>query len=131
MDKMWTVLQREYLSRIKTKGFIIGTIIMPLFMAAMFVVPILLVFLKSGKPKQIVVLDQTGAVFDSLYAALDEKNDAGQRLYSFLERETPPEELEAVKKTMSASVDRGELDGYIIIPASVFQEGAAEYYGKS
>jgi ABC-2 type transport system permease protein len=116
---MWTVLRREYLSRIKTKGFIIGTIIMPLFMAAMFVVPVLLVFLKSGKPKQIVVLDQTGAVFDSLYAALDEKNDAGQRLYNFLERETPPEELEAVKKTLSASVDRGELDGYIIIPASV------------
>ena len=66
MNKMWTVLRREYLSRIKTKGFVIGTIIMPLFMAGIFVVPILLLFLKSDKSRQIVVIDQTGAVFDSL-----------------------------------------------------------------
>ena len=131
MNKMWTVLRREYLSRIKTKGFIIGTIIMPLFMAGIFVVPILLLFLKSDKSKQIVVIDQTGAVFDSLYAVLDETNEAGKRLYSFIEREASAEELEAMKDSLSASVDRGELDGYIVIPTTVFQEGAAEYYGKN
>jgi ABC-2 type transport system permease protein len=131
MNKMWTVLRREYLSRVKTKGFIIGTILLPLFMVAMFVVPVLLVFLKSDKPKQIVVVDQTGEVFDSLSVALDEKNEAGQRLYNFIKREVASEELAAVKDSLSAQVDRGEWDGYIIIPASVFDDGAAEYYGKT
>jgi ABC-2 type transport system permease protein len=131
MDKMLTVLRREYLSRVKTKGFVIGTIALPLFMLAMFVVPILLVFLKSDESKDIVVIDQTDAVFDSLYAALDETNEAGKRLYNFIKRDVQPEELDTVKTSLSARVDKGEWDGYIIIPAAVFDSAAAEYYGKN
>ncbi len=131
MDKMWTVLRREYLSRVKTKGFVIGTILLPLFMLAMFVVPILLIFLQSDESKQIVVIDQTGEVFDSLYVALGEKNDAGQRLYNFIKQDVQSEELEPAKKSLSARVDNGELNGYIIIPPTVFESGAAEYYGKN
>jgi ABC-2 type transport system permease protein len=131
MDKLWTVLRREYLSRVKTKGFIIGTILLPLFMLAIFVVPALLMFLKSDKPKHIEVIDQTGEVFDSLFVALDEKNDAGQRLYNFTKHEASPENLEAEKKALSVKVDAGELDGYLIIPDWVFEGKAAEYYGKT
>jgi len=131
MDKMWTVLRREYLSRVKTKGFIIGTILMPLLMLAMFVVPALLMFLKSDKPKQLLVIDQTGEVFDSLYVALDKKNEAGERLYNFIKREAATTDLAAAKDSLSGKVDKGELEGYIIIPAAVFEEGAAEYYGKT
>jgi ABC-2 type transport system permease protein len=131
MDKLWTVLRREYLSRVKTKGFIIGTILMPLFMLAMFVVPALMMLLKSDKPKTIEVIDLTGEVFDSLRVALGEKNDAGQRLYNLVEREVPPEDLETEKKALSAKVDGGALDGYIIVPDLVFQGQSAEYYGKT
>jgi ABC-2 type transport system permease protein len=131
MSKMWTVLRREYFSRVKTKGFIIGTIAMPLVMLAMFAMPIFLVFLKSDESKHIAVIDQTGAVFDSLYAALDETNAAGQRLYNFVQQQVPDEELEPAKKSLSARVDKGEMDGYIIIPRSVFDNGAAEYYAKN
>jgi ABC-2 type transport system permease protein len=131
MDKMWTVLRREYLSRVKTKGFIIGTIALPLFMVAIFVVPVLLVFLESGESKQIAVIDQTGVVFDSLYAAFAEKNEAGERLYDFSKHEVQVGQLDAARKFLSESVDKNELDGYIIIPAAVFEGEAAEYYGKS
>jgi ABC-2 type transport system permease protein len=131
MEKMWTVLRREYLSRIKTKGFVIGTILLPLFMVAMFAVPIFLVFLKSDESKQIVVIDQTGEVFDSLSVALSDTNKTGERLYHFIKREAQPEALETAKKSLAASVDKGELDGYIIIPAAVFEGSAAEYYGRN
>jgi ABC-2 type transport system permease protein len=131
MARIWTVLRREYLSRVKTKGFVIGTILMPLLMLAIFVVPALLIFIKSDKPKQIVVIDQTGEIFDSLYAALNEKNEAGQRLYNFTKYEIEADKLGAEKDSLSARVDKGELDGYIIIPPAVFANGAAEYYGKN
>jgi ABC-2 type transport system permease protein len=131
MDKMLTVMRREFLSRVKTKGFIIGTILTPVFLIAMMVVPGLLLFLKSDKPKQIAVIDQTGAISDSLTATLSEKNAAGERLYNFAKREAPPEEIETLKKTLSEQVDRGELDGYVVIPASIYEEGNADYYGKS
>ncbi len=131
MDKMWTVLRREYLSRVKTKGFIIGTITLPLFMLAMFVVPIWLMSLKSSESKNIVVIDQTGAAFDSLYAALDDTNKAGKRIYNFIKQDVLAAELDGAKKSLSTRVDKGELDGYIIIPAAVFDSAAAEYYGKN
>jgi len=131
MDKMWTVLRREYLSRVKTKGFIIGTILLPVLMLAMFVLPVLLIFLKSDETKQIVVVDQTGAVFDSLHAALNGSEPSKKQRYHLIKRETTPEELEAVKKILATEVDRETLEGYIIIPAAVFESGAAEYYGKT
>lgn len=132
MDKMFTVMRREYLSRLKTKGFVISTILTPLLLIAMMVVPGLLLFLKSDKPKQIAVIDQTGVILDSLMVTLNEKNEAGQRLYNFIQHDARPEEIEAVKKSLSEQVDKNNLDGYIIVPVSIFAEdGGAEYYGKS
>ncbi|MDZ7343380.1 MAG: ABC transporter permease [candidate division KSB1 bacterium] len=131
MDKMWTVWRREYLSRIKTKGFIVGTIALPLFMVAIFVGPIFLALLQSGESKQIAVIDQTGVVFDSLYTALAETNEGGERRYNFIKHEVEIGHLEAAKQSLSARVDNNELDGYIVIPAEVVEGAAAEYYSKS
>lgn len=129
MNKMWTAMRREYVSRVKTKGFIIGTILFPVFLAVMFVVPALLARLKSDKPKQIAVIDQTGEMMDSLNVALSDKNEAGDRLYVLLPYEA--QDLEAAKNALSASVEAGGLDGYIIVPAAIYDQGVAEYYGKS
>jgi len=131
MSKMWTVMRREYLSRLKTKGFIIGTILTPVLLIAMTVLPSLLLFLKSDKSSRIAVIDQTGVIVDSLMLNLNEKNDAGQRLYHFIKHDARPEEIETAKKFLSEKVDRSELDGYIIIPAAIDENGNADYYGKS
>ncbi len=129
MNKMWTAMRREYLSRVKTKGFIIGTILFPVFLAVMFVVPVVMVRLKSDKPKQIAVIDQTGEIMDSLRVALSDKNEAGERLYDLISPEA--HDLAATKNTLSVSVEEGGLDGYIIIPPTIYDQGVAEYYGKS
>jgi ABC-2 type transport system permease protein len=126
---MWTALRREYLSRVKTKGFIIGTILFPAFLAVMFVVPVLMVRLKSDKPKQIAVVDQTGEIMDSLRVALSDTNETGERLYNLLPHEAP--DLAAAKTALSATVEAGGLDGYLVIPATIYDQGVAEYYGKS
>ncbi len=129
MHKMWTAFRREYFSRVKTKGFIIGTILFPVFLGVLFVVPTLMMLVKSDKPKQIAVVDQTGEILDSLLVALNDKNEAGERLYALIAHDA--DDLEASKKTLSASVEEGGLDGYIIIPASIYENGAAEYHSKT
>jgi len=131
MDKLFTVVRREYLSRLKTKGFIIGTLLTPILLIAMMVLPGLLMFLKSDQPKHIAVIDQTGAILDSLIVNLSERNEAGERLYNFVKHEVGAEEIEAAQKALSDDVDAGKLDGFIIIPASIYAEGGADYYGKS
>lgn len=39
MNKIWTIIKREYLTRVKSKLFLISTFLMPLGMAALFVIP--------------------------------------------------------------------------------------------
>ena len=42
MHKMWLIIKREYLVRVRKKSFIVMTILGPLLMAALMIVPIYL-----------------------------------------------------------------------------------------
>lgn len=66
MNKISLVLQREYLTRIKKKSFIIMTILGPLLFAAMFVIPGWLATMEDDDEKVIAVLDATGLYDHSL-----------------------------------------------------------------
>ncbi len=59
MNKIILVIQREYLSRVKKKSFIVMTILGPILMAALFIVPVFLSQV-SDEVKQVVILDETG-----------------------------------------------------------------------
>ena len=39
MHNTWLIIQREYLERIRTKAFIIMTLLMPVFMASTILIP--------------------------------------------------------------------------------------------
>ena len=47
MSKTWTVIKREYLSRVKTKGFIIGTLAMPVMILVLGLLPSVFMRMKS------------------------------------------------------------------------------------
>lgn len=131
MNKMWTIIRREYLSRVKTKGFIIGTVLMPLLMLALFAVPVLLLFVKSDETKRIAVIDQTGVVFDSLDAALNQRAAEGKRRYDFSLIAIAPARLDSARQSLSAAVERDEWHGCLLIPDSALVGGAAKYFSKS
>ncbi|MBA9077002.1 ABC transporter permease [Rufibacter quisquiliarum] len=59
MDKIWLVFQREYLVRVRKKSFIVMTILGPLLMALVMVVPIGIMMM-SDDTKTIQVLDESG-----------------------------------------------------------------------
>lgn len=59
MNKVLLILKREYLTRVKKKSFIIMTILGPILMAAMFIVPVYVAQLE-GDTKNIGVIDQSG-----------------------------------------------------------------------
>lgn len=59
MNKILLVLQREYLSRVRKKSFLIMTLVGPLLMGGLFVA-IALMDKVDNEPKRIAVLDNTG-----------------------------------------------------------------------
>ena len=79
MRKTIVVAVREYQAAVRTKAFLIGLIIMPLFMLGSFLVPKLLEDAVDISDRHIAVIDETGALFDVLTVAAQTRNE--QEIY--------------------------------------------------
>ncbi|WP_298647853.1 ABC transporter permease [uncultured Proteiniphilum sp.] len=73
MNRVGLVIQREYITRVRKKSFIILTLLMPLLMVSLSLVPLWLSTLNDGSVKNVAVIDNTG-----IYAPLLKSTDAYQ-----------------------------------------------------
>ena len=71
MNTLGLVIEREYITRVRKKSFIILTLLMPLLMVALSVIPFWLSTLNEGGVKNIAVIDNTGT-----YASLLKSTDS-------------------------------------------------------
>ncbi len=63
MSKTGLIIKREYMTRVRKKSFIILTLLTPVFMAAMFVIPVLIMTSKDKEVKRIAVVEEQGDLF--------------------------------------------------------------------
>ncbi len=64
MNKIYLIILREYTTRVKKKSFIVMSILGPVLMAAMFIIPALLVNMDSENEKNIAIADYTSKFKD-------------------------------------------------------------------
>lgn len=100
LDKILIILRREYLTRVRTKAFIVSTILAPVFILALIGIPILLSFLETDRPSQIGVQDQIGSL--------------ATRFVEIDSTRYVPLNQEPVD-TLRAMVLDGRLDGFILL----------------
>ncbi|HNV82381.1 MAG TPA: ABC transporter permease [Tenuifilaceae bacterium] len=60
MSKIFLVLEREFLTRVRKKSFIIMTILPPLLFAGLMVVPMIIATMDDTKERSIAVIDDSG-----------------------------------------------------------------------
>ena len=63
MKKIFLIIQREYLTRVRKRSFVVMTILGPLLMAATIVVPVYLAT-RTDETKSVAVLDETGIFYE-------------------------------------------------------------------
>lgn len=116
MDKIWIVLKSEFIRRVRSKWFIIGTLLAPLMLIAISVLPAVLGIAAAGaEERHIIVIDETGIFSNGL------KKHAGD-LYSFTMSAATPEQLRQ-------QVLDGVYNGYLHIPEGIVEgEGEASFY---
>jgi ABC-2 type transport system permease protein len=120
------VVRREFIERVRTKWFLIGTVLGPIFMIALTVLPGLLTA-KTGRVNNIVLLDEgAGFIAERLSTQL-------QRSSRFIVTILPsdPDRHEAVAESLTAAVQRQELDGFATVSAATVAAGIAEYRGRN
>src|SRR5438067_11814042 len=75
MKKFLAVVKREYIQRVRTKFFVVATILGPVLMAAFTVVPALMFSHKSGGPVRLAIIDRTGKLYSRIAKDLETGRD--------------------------------------------------------
>ncbi|MGM0945762.1 MAG: ABC transporter permease [Bacteroidota bacterium] len=115
MDKIWLVIQREYLSRVKKKSFLLATILTPLIFPAIMGIFVWIALEEKGSQslRIIEVVDETNLFF---------LESSEQYAFSFSDR-SPEEAKELVKI--------GDRYGYLLIPEMDLAEpGGIVFYSN-
>ncbi len=150
--KIALIIKREFLERIRTKAFVIGTLLGPVILGGIFFVPVVLATLAPEKPLRMAVVDETGLLYAALDEALasDPNTDfmrparnrrrgegaagAGEKIrrYQLEKAEPGPEGREALLSSLTARVEAESLDAYLVLPPDALT-GMAEptYYGRT
>ncbi len=128
---MWTrilaVIRREYLERVRTKAFWISTLLVPIFLGAIMILPAWLAA-RGGGEFSVAVLDLSGRFFDPVR---DEVNRLlsgdDEKLIVTLVLQDPGPDPGATRERLKNEVQDKSFDGVLVIPATMPDEGQPEY----
>ncbi|HEV7428354.1 MAG TPA: ABC transporter permease [Thermoanaerobaculia bacterium] len=150
MNKMFAVIKREYLQAVRKKMFIFMTLFFPVLMAALFIVPGLMVAKGLGG-KKVAVVDGTGALKNAFAHHLEPATPDPKQALSGKTRGELPQSIDveyvpangtasptAAAKPyfdrMNADKSSGQhLDAVLVIPSNAFEGNDAKmtYYSRS
>lgn len=112
-NKIWTIISFEFLTRVKSKGFIISTILGPVFLLAIMIIPGIVASVSmNDTSKHIAVIDETNYIAPKLI-----KDDP--KVFF-----TTTKNAEELKKELL----KGELDAFLIIPKDIYENGEVSVY---
>jgi ABC-2 type transport system permease protein len=121
MHKLWLIIKREYLTRVKTKGFVIGTVIVPLIGIGFTVLIVYLVGHQSTQAMRISIIDNAGGIAPVVASGLQGKVANGKPQFSVGQLIERPADPDAVQKELRDKINSNALDGYLVIPADLSQ----------
>jgi len=132
MAKLWAIIKREYLERVRSKWFLIATFFGPLFFSAIIIVPAWLAS-RSKATSDIyntTILDATGNGFGRRLAiniAGDSTNATKMPTVAVV----APSELTSAESTATRDVMQKKRTGYIVVNQQTLAGEAARYAGRN
>ena len=161
MKKFFAVVKREYVQRVRTKFFVVATILGPVLMAGFTVVPALMFSIKAGGPTRVAIVDQTGKMYErvakELLSGKDQRNSGAKTRTpgqlpgkpndrtaqinqtgklikgSFVVEEARLDNrpLDEARKNLETRIGNRELDGYVVLPADLLKDGQPEFRARN
>lgn len=138
MRKVFAVIRREFVERVRTRAFMISTILGPVLMGLLIFLPALLAG-RSTTVRNIVVLDAASGEFGSRVtsALSDVKFDNKANLPRFkITRISAPDRVQAVSDSLIALIGRSRSDvpgpdGFLVLTDSAMVSGEIKYFGTN
>src|SRR6056300_1110909 len=111
-SKIKTIIAHEYISKVKTKGFLIGTILGPLGLVALLGIIVYISLSFGDTSKKLAIIDQSTVIEKKLVAA-------DTSLYYSTQKSIAELKEELQKET---------IDDYVVIPEDILDKGEASVY---
>jgi ABC-2 type transport system permease protein len=160
MNKFLAIVKREYVQRVRTKFFVIMTLLGPLMLVVFTIVPGLLFSIKAGGDTRIAIVDQTEGtkLSDSIRRSLLKEDRGGSNpsdIAGTLNSNAPDRVKQAgrsltgsfhveqinlagrsftdVRRELNERIGKDQLDGYLVIPPDILQNSQSKtaYYGRN
>ncbi|HMJ25979.1 MAG TPA: ABC transporter permease [Pyrinomonadaceae bacterium] len=159
MRKFFAVVKREYIQRVRTKFFVVATILGPVLMAGFTIVPAMMFSIKSGGPTRLAVVDQTGKMYErvakEIKAGRKSRNDSetedtqppgspktsreqinqGGKLvepaFTVEQAQLNNRPIDDVRRDLEARVQNRDLEGYVVLPPNLLTDGQPEFRARN
>ena len=124
------IIKREYLEAVRTKSFIISTVLVPILMASFMLVPLLLSLFVTGSQIKLRVIDRTGKIVEGFVASLDDTLKDGRQKFIVEQVITESDDFDRDLETGIANLNDKSIDVLIDVPEDVFTTGEIYYITK-
>jgi ABC-2 type transport system permease protein len=159
MRKFFAVVKREYIQRVRTKFFLVATILGPVLLAAFTIVPALMFGIKAGGPTRLAIIDQTGKMYERVAKEIvsgketptakpgapvqtqigpndpkEQINQGGKLIkptFVVEEARLNSRSLDEVKRGLEARIQGRELEGYVVLPPNLLKDGQPEFRARN
>ncbi len=129
MGKLIAIIKREYLERVRTKWFVIATLLGPILFLAITVLPVLFVSQTkaSAETTNITIIDATGAALGARVAAVLADSASMKPTVTV----TAPGEVAAAESLATRGVMDKSRQGYLILDSLTLGGTKARYAGRN
>lgn len=129
-SKILIVLKHEFLQKVRSKGYIILTLLAPLLLASTALIPLFIATLSSDEKKNICVIDETGVIAAKLIESNKDsvkdsfsKNFQKDIIFSSMEGQGSTEALTDSAKKLIATK---KIEGVFVIPKDIITNNKAK-----
>lgn len=135
MGKLFAIIKREYLERVRSKWYIFSTALGPLFFGVIVIVPMVISSRTKPSPdlSHVIILDATGTQLGARVAGDLAGGIASNEPVRAVVRAVRPSELAQAESTATREVMRGEnpFMGYLVLDSATLDGRSERYAGRN
>lgn len=131
MQKILTIVRWEYFTRIRSKWFIISTVVFPVIVVISMILPSVLMTSEESEYKIVGLIDETRLLAEQLESQLGAEyrlKDGSPKYQVIVFKDT---DTERAKSQAAALLDSSIINSYLVIPADVWDSSRVYYYARN
>jgi ABC-2 type transport system permease protein len=136
--KLWAVIRREFLERVQTRAFILGSLLGPVFIAGVIFLPAYLAVrnVRTSSASSLIIIDATGVGLGERLrtslapVATSAATAATAPTMSIEVRVTAPEAIAEAESLATKAVIAKTVEGYVVLDNNTIRGQRARYAGR-